>query len=91
MGSPLIDELESIVEPFQAAVAAAAIDTRYVGILNNMYARLEVLDPDGKRVALFDLYNTAKKRLNPVVSPAESPASARMIELWHRFRSTYRR
>jgi ribonuclease HI len=83
-GNPFVDELERIVEPLQAAAAADGIDTRYVGVLNNQFARLEVLAGD-KRVGMFDLYNTQKKRLNPIVSPAGSREAARMMEIWNQF------
>jgi hypothetical protein len=87
--SPLIAELRRLVDPFLAEAAASGIKTRYVGILNNMYARFEVLSGD-RRVALFDLYNTRKKRLNPVLSPASSKEGAKLLDLWEQFIRAWR-
>lgn len=87
--SPLIAELERIVDPLQEAAAAEGIDTRYVGILNGQFARLEILKND-KRVGMFDLYNTQKKRLNPIISPAGSPQASRMAALWSQFIAAWR-
>jgi len=88
-GDPLVQELERIVEPLQSAAAIAGVDTRFVGILNNMFLRLEVLQGE-KRVAMFDLYNTQKKRLNPVIAPAGSLPAQNMAVIWEEFRRTRR-
>ena len=86
---PLVDELERIVEPLQAAAAAVGVDTRFVGILNGQFARLEILKGE-KRVGMFDLYNTQKKRLNPVISPAGSLEASNMTVIWEDFRRKWR-
>ena len=87
--NPLVVELERIVEPLQAAAAEAGVDTRFVGILNNMFLRLEVLKGE-KRVANFDLYNTAKKRLNPIITPADSLPAQNMAVIWEHFKRSWR-
>ena len=86
---PLVAELERIVEPLQAAAAVAGVDTRFVGILNNMFLRLEVLQGE-KRVAMFDLYNTQKKRLNPIITPAGSLPASNMAVIWEDFRRRWK-
>ena len=88
-GDPLVNELERIVEPLQAAAASMGVDTRFVGILNNMFLRLEILSGE-KRVATFDLYNTQKKRLNPIITPLGPLQAQNMAVLWDDFKRKWR-
>ncbi len=62
--SILKDEAERAAADIMAALIEEGLLCNYGGYVNNMFARIEILD-EGKRCGMIDLYNTKKKRLKP--------------------------
>lgn len=62
--STLQEEAEKAATDIMTALIEDGILCNYGGFMNNMFARIELLD-EGKRCGIIDLYNTKKKRLKP--------------------------
>jgi ribonuclease HI len=80
--NPLLIELEKTALEFVTYLNEHAIHAEFLKIYNGMFARITLKN------GLFDLYNTQKKPLSPVLSKFKDQALKKRIEtLWEQFRN----
>lgn len=66
-------------------------DVKYLGLFNQMFARFEVMK-EGKRAALFDLYDTKAKPLSPYVHTCKDERlKQKLLTLWALARPEFER
>lgn len=81
--NPLMIELEKITLAFVVYLQGQGLDAEFLQIYNGMFARLTIQN------GLFDLYNTKKKPLSPVLSNYNSPKiKEQVLTLWEQFRKS---
>jgi len=84
-----VARLDRVALPIVAAFRESGYEVQFVGIFNHMFARFEFSD-QSKRLALFDLYDTKLKVLEPYIHACRNPAEKRRLEtLWGKMRDKY--
>lgn len=82
--NPLMIELEKVALAFVAHLNENGFTAEYLKIFNSMFARIAI----GK--GLFDLYNTRKKPLSPVLSNFTDLTEVKIKGLWQDFITAYK-